>query len=444
VTDPGNAAVRLRTPFFRVRWKIYLFMWGLALLAYFQQRGLAVASVKIMPELGLTQVELGWLETAFLIAYAGMQIPGGVIGQRLGARAMFVLIGTVAFVSTMTMPLAPRVLTGTALFVVLLIAQFLFGASQGPIFPVSSGVFEAWIRRRHWALAQGLQSGGANLGAAVVPPLVAWLMSEFDWQRALAWTSLPAFLLALWWGWYGRNTPAEHPAVSVAELAELEGSVVAADQRITLQRLWTVLKNRDVLLLTFAYACMNYTFYLLVNWCFLYLVQERHFALLEGGFLASAPPVGAAVGATAGGLLAAPLVRHFGLRAGLRLVPLVALPASALLLFLAVDAADPYFAVAALTLCFAAIEMTEGPFWAAVMEVARADTMAATGVLNTGGNIGGIIATPIIAYLSAQHLWTAAFLIGSLFALTGAATWLLVDPTRRMAPSSGVLQPVPA
>ena len=220
--------------------------------------------------------------------------------------------------------------------------------------------------------------------------------------------------------------------------------MVAADQRITLQRLWTVLKNRDVLLLTFAYACMNYTFYLLVNWCFLYLVQERHFALLEGGFLASAPPVGAAVGATVGGLLAAPLVRRFGLRAGLRLVPLVALPASALLLFLAVDAADPYFAVAALTLCFAAIEMTEGPFWAAVMEVARADTMAATGVLNTGGNIGGIIATPIIAYLSAQHLWTAAFLIGSLFALTGAATWLLVDPTRRMAPSSGVLQPVPA
>jgi hypothetical protein len=76
--------------------------------------------------------------------------------------------------------------------------------------------------------------------------------------------------------------------------------VVPADQRITLKRVWTVLKNRDVLLLTFAYGCMNYTFYLLVNWCFLYLVQERHFALLEGGFLASAPPIGAAVGAAVG------------------------------------------------------------------------------------------------------------------------------------------------
>jgi MFS transporter, ACS family, glucarate transporter len=424
-------------PRFRVRWKIYLFMFGLSLLAYIQQRGLAVASVKIMPDLGLSQVQLGWLETAFIVAYAGMQIPGGIIGQRLGARVMFVLIGTVAFLATMTMPLAPRVFTGTALFAVLLSAQFLFGASQGPNFPVSSGVFEAWIRRRHWALAQGLQSGGANLGAALVPPLVAWLMSAFDWQRALAWTTLPAFLLALWWGWYGRNSPAQHPAITAAELAELEGSVVPVDQRITLRRIWIVVKNRDVLLLTFAYACMNYTFYLLVNWCFLYLVQERHFALLEGGFMASAPPIGAAVGATVGGMLAAPLIARFGVRIGLRIVPLVALPASGLLLFLAVDAASPYVAVAALSLCFAAIEMTEGPFWAAVMEVARADTMAATGVLNTGGNIGGILATPIIAYLSAHHMWSAAFLIGSAFAFAGAATWLWVDPTRRLAQAPG-------
>ena len=101
MTVPQAAIANLPAPLFRVRWRIYLFMFGLALLAYFQQRGLAVASVKIMPELGLSQVELGWLETAFLIAYAGMQIPGGIIGQRLGARVMFVLIGTVAFVATM-------------------------------------------------------------------------------------------------------------------------------------------------------------------------------------------------------------------------------------------------------------------------------------------------------------------------------------------------------
>ncbi len=53
------------------------------------------------------------------------------------------------------------------------------------------------------------------------------------------------------------------------------------------------MRDRDVLLLTGSYTCMNYVFYLIANWCFLYLVQERHFTLLEGGWLASAPPLAA-------------------------------------------------------------------------------------------------------------------------------------------------------
>ncbi len=438
MTVPASGLSGSPAPRFRVRWRICLFMLGLSLLSYVQQRGLAVASYKMMPELSLSQVQLGWLETAFLIAYASMQLPGGIIGQRLGARVMFVLIGVVAFVSTLTIPLAPLLLTGTALFVVLLGAQFLFGASQGPIFPVASGVFEAWFPPRQWALVQGLSSTGANLGSALVPPVVAWLMLEFDWQRALIWTTVPGFALALWWGWYGRDSPAEHAAVNAAERAELDASSSRPDQRITVHRIWTVLRNRDVLLATFSYLCMNYTFYLLTNWCFLYLVQERHFAILEGGVLASAPPFAAAAGAAVGALLAGPLVARFGLRIGLRIIPVIALPSAGLVLLVAVNVANAYVAVAMLTLCFALIEMTEGSIWAAVMEVARNDTMAATGVLNTGGNIGGIIATPIIAYLSGHHLWEAAFLIGGVFAVTGAATWLLVDPTRRMAP-----EPVP-
>jgi ACS family glucarate transporter-like MFS transporter len=62
------------------------------------------------------------------------------------------------------------------------------------------------------------------------------------------------------------------------------------------------------------------------------------------------------------------------------------------------------------------------------MYIARGDTMSASGLLNTGANIGGLVATPIVAYLSGQHAWSTAFAIGSLFAFAGAAAWLFVDP----------------
>ena len=69
------------------------------------------------------------------------------------------------------------------------------------------------------------------------------------------------------------------------------------------------------------------------------------------------------------------------------------------------------------------------------MSAARADSMAATGVLNTGGNVGGVIGIPIVAYLSGHQNWNAAFATGTVFALVAAGAWLLVDPTRHPRPA---------
>jgi ACS family glucarate transporter-like MFS transporter len=184
------------------------------------------------------------------------------------------------------------------------------------------------------------------------------------------------------------------------------------------------------LALTVSYLCMNYVYYLLGNWCFLYLVQERHFTVLESGWLASTPPLAAALGAGIGGQLGSVFSTRFGTRRGLRIVPLVSLPAAGMLLLIAVHAANAYLAVAALALSFACVEFNEGPYWAAVMHIARGDTMSASGLLNMGGVVGGLVATPIVAYLSGHHAWSAAFVIGALFAFVGAAAWLLVDPSK--------------
>ena len=418
----------------RIRWRILSLLLGFGYVAYLQQKSLTVAAERMMPDLGLSQMQIGWLEWAFVLGYASFQLPGGVIGQRLGARRMFTVISLVAFFATILTPLAPVVLAGTALLVTLLFLQLVLGLAQGPIFPVSSGVMEAWFRPERWALVQGLQSMALQFAAALTPPLVAYLMAAFGWQYALFWPELPVLAFIGLWIWYGRNAPAEHPHVTPEELAELgENSAATTQTAITWRRLGRLLANRSILLLSFSYICMNYVFYLIANWCFLYLVQERHFNILEGGWLAAAPPLAAAAGAGVGGSLAAALCARFGFRWGFRLTPLMALTAAGALLWVTVSLSNPYGAVIALALCYGVIELTEGSYWAATMFVARADTMTATGILNTGGNIGGLIGIPIVAYLSGHGAWTAAFLIGTLFALLGAACWFGVDATRPFA-----------
>lgn len=113
----------------------------------------------------------------------------------------------------------------------------------------------------------------------------------------------------------------------------------------------------------------------------------------------------------------------------------VALPLSGVLLFAAVKSGSAFWAVGWLSATFATLELTEGAFMAATMAVARTQTMAAVGVVNTASNLGGIIATPAIAALSADGGWTAVFAAGSVAAAVSGALWLGIDAGRPLAAS---------
>jgi ACS family glucarate transporter-like MFS transporter len=415
-------------PWVRIRWRIFSLLFGFGFLAYFQQKSITVVAAQMMPDLHLSQFQISLIEWGFVLGYGLFQLPGGIFGQRQGARRTFVIIGLAAFLATIGMPLVPYVLSGFGLFAALLAVQLLLGCSQAAIFPVSAGVFEVWFPPRHWTTVQGLQTMALSFGAALTPPLLASLMSTMGWQQALLWVSLPAIGLIAVWAWYGRNSPREHPSMSTQELAEIGSQEVAlVDSKIDFRQLLNILKNRNVLLLAISYLCMNYSFYLLSNWVFLYLVQERHFSLLESGWLATAPPLAAAVGSGVGGVLTGYLCRRVGNRWGYRLVPLIAMPSAGALLLISVTASNPYLAVAGLSLCFAAVELNEGAYWGGAMTVGRGDTMAVSGVMNTGGNLGGIIGIPIVGYLSGEHLWHAAFVLGAAFSILCALAWLWIE-----------------
>ena len=136
----------LRSLAFPIRWRIFSFLFGFGFLAYVQQKTITVAAEPMMPALGLSQLQISYIEQAFVLGYAVFQLPGGIIGQRLGARLTFVVIGITAFLATLAMPLVPEFFQGpAALFAALFGVQLVLGVSQGAIFPISAGVFEAWF-----------------------------------------------------------------------------------------------------------------------------------------------------------------------------------------------------------------------------------------------------------------------------------------------------------
>jgi predicted MFS family arabinose efflux permease len=134
--------------------------------------------------------------------------------------------------------------------------------------------------------------------------------------------------------------------------------------------------------------------------------------------------------AAAGGRIADSLRTRFGDRIGPRLLPLVTLPLAAIFLYLTVSIESAYTAIAALCLGFACVEINEGNYWGVAMRLAPSASMAATAALNTGGNLGGVIGTFIVATLSADGRWDLVFATGVATSVVAALLWLTIDPGR--------------
>jgi ACS family D-galactonate transporter-like MFS transporter len=414
----------------RVRSLIFVLIFGFACASYLQRQGIGIAAERMMPELGLTQVHIGWLMNAFLVTYAAFQVPGGLFGQRFGARLTIAVIGTLSVLASVVTAAAPLIATSALMFTTLVIARSLLGIAHGGLFPVEAGTIRHWYPVGRWSSMLGLLVTGLWTGAAVASPLVASLMQAYGWQAAILLTSVPSLLLVVLWWIVVRDLPGQHPWVKTSELAETAANPPYIAAPLSLRRVGRVLGDPQILLVTLSYLVMNYVFYLVTFWSFLYLVQDRKLSVLESGWLGALPFVVAGVAAAAGGRIADALRRRYGDRRGPRILPLVTLPLAALFLYLTVSIENAYPAIAALCLGFACVELNEGNYWGVAMRLAPNDCMAATAALNTGGNVGGVIGTALVASLSEQGRWDAVFTTGVATSIVAALLWLTIDPGR--------------
>jgi ACS family glucarate transporter-like MFS transporter len=234
-------------------------------------------------------------------------------------------------------------------------------------------------------------------------------METLGWRESFILTAPLAFLIAGVWWWYARDNPADHPRISKKELALINANRLSPEQIIADRSIWKrMLKNRDILLLATSYFCMNYVFYIFFNWFFIYLVDIREFEIMEGGYFAAAPWVVGAIAASVGGLWCDRLCKRIGPRWGCRIPAIVGLSLAAGFLLLGATAKNPYLAVVFLSLSFGCTQLTEGAYWTAAIFVSGKYASAATGIMNTGGNVVGGIGALLVPITAEAFGWVPA------------------------------------
>ena len=409
-----------------VRWKILAILVLISFVGYFLRTNMSVAGERMMRELGLSQLQLGMILGAFAWGYAIFQFPGGLWGDVVGGRRAMAWLACLWGVVNLLTGLVPDLGSTTLLLSTLIGMRFLMGVVQAPLFPVMGGrIIGDWFPASGRALPNGLSSSGLTLGAAATGPVIAWLTVTLGWRLSFVATAPLAFVAAGVWWWYARDRPADHASVGPGELALIRAGT-QPDEPEEPGAWKLVLADRNVLMLTASYFCMNYVFYIFFNWFFIYLVQVRGFEAIESGFLATAPWLVGAVGATAGGLWCDTLTKKRGIRIGCRIPAAVSLALVGVLLWAGATATKPLTAVALLALCFGCTQLTEGAYWAAAISIGGRHSAAACGVMNTGGNLVGGFGAVLVPFVAARLGWVVALGTGTVFASLGAGLWFLI------------------
>src|SRR5262249_56868589 len=75
----------------QVRFYLSFLLFILSAVAFLDRTNISIAGLQISHEYGLGNQHLGWIFSAFLIGYAGLQIPAGWLAARFGPRRVLAL-----------------------------------------------------------------------------------------------------------------------------------------------------------------------------------------------------------------------------------------------------------------------------------------------------------------------------------------------------------------
>ncbi len=224
---------------------------------------------------------MGWVFGAFGIAYVIFDIPGGYLGDRIGARS--VLMRVVVWWSFFT------AFTGTAWNLSsMLVTRFLFGAGEAGCFPNLTKVFTTWLPPNERVRAQGILWMSARWGGAFSPLLVTPVLLWVGWRRAFViFGSIGLIWAVLFYRWF-RDNPMDNPKLNDAERDLLRGSSRNASGHGNVP--WkTVLTSGRVWMLCWQYFALSYGWYFYITWLPTYLREGRHLTIASTTLLSILP-----------------------------------------------------------------------------------------------------------------------------------------------------------
>ena len=374
----------------------------------------------IKADLKISNTQLGLAFSAFAIPYALFQLIGGWIGDRLGPRLTLVLCCTIVGLSTAL----TGAITGLASLFLLRLA---LGFGEGAGFPTATRAMASWTPQGNWGFAQGIVHSFARIGNAITPPIVAGLLQFSSWRGSFVILGSVSLLWPLAWAWYFRDDPHRHPAITPEILKTLPVRSGSAVRKVPWLRL-----ARHVLPVTIVDFCYGWTLWLFLTWIPAFFFENYHLNLQSSALFSGGVLFAGVIGDTLGGIISDRLLRKTGsLTIARRSVIVAGFLGAFVFLIPVVLFHDLTTAAVCLALAFFFAELIVGPIWSVPMDIAPRYAGTASGMMNFGFGVAGLVSPSSFGYL-VDHTgsWVVPFIASIFLLLLGAVLAMRLRPDR--------------
>ena len=416
-----------------IRWFLVFWLFVLSAVSYLDRVNISIAVGPIAESYHLSDVQMGPVFSAMLFGYALFQTVGGRLADRFGPRR--VLAGGVLWwgVFTSLTAMVPAKITG-AIFI-FVVVRFLLGAGEAVIYPSANQFIARWIPTSERGIANGWIFAGVGAGAGLTPLLITQIMVRYGWRTSFWVCSIIGFAAGVVWFVMARDSPGEHAGVSAAELAVIRSGLTQDGPRNDPKALvpWRrVIQSKEVWAITLSYFCYGYVAWIFFSWFYRYLSKVRGLDLKASALYTMLPPAAMLAGSVVGGAINDRLSKRLGPRVGRCGVAVFAIAAAGVFIAWGSQVQSARLASVVLAGGAGSLYLSQSSFWSVTVDIAGASAGSVSGFMNMGNQIGAAITATLTPWIAARFGWTTSFLVAAGLCVVGAASWLVVDPTRRL------------
>jgi ACS family glucarate transporter-like MFS transporter len=402
---------------------VLVLLGAVSVITFLDRLAIAVTGPGVQHDLRLTPVQWGWVLSSYVIANTIFEIPSGALGDRYGQRGELTRIA--AWWSIFT------ALTGWCrTFWQLFATRFLFGVGAAGAYPNAAGVIPHWFPRRERARSQGVVWAASRLGAALAPLTLVPIQLRLGWRAVFVLLGGVGLVWTVVWRMWFHDRPVAQPGITERELEEIGETGGALHHSVPWRKL---LALRQLWLIVAAYGFYGWASWFYFAWFPVWVVNGAHILLAKMGIVASFPFLLGVAGNLAGGYLSDRLVERYGMRVAYRWVTSGCLLIASGLFTLLGLVHGAVAVVVTFTLCFGVMDLMLPAAWAMCLNLGGSCGGTATAVMNTAGNLGGLLCTVLFGYaIRATGNYNLPLFAIAAVVLLSALLFYQVDCTRAL------------